>query len=180
MTSVDTAGRDPVDRAPDGDRRAGVGGWLLRVVGLVSIVAGLVLGVLGWSAFAAAAADEDRTDRVEAERDEIAVELARKERQRDRRLDRIAANQDAGRELQDAAAALSDGHSGFFYEGPLPGPILDRAVDQWNAGDHAAAVAVLDVELTPAVATLRDRLRQIEFAEAVIRAAARRLPEPPR
>jgi len=160
--------------------RVGVGGRVLRVVGLVAIVAGVVLGLLGWSALGDAAADEDRTEAVEAEREEIAADLAAKERRRDRRLDRIATNQGAVRALQDDVNALSMTHSGFFDDWPEAGPILDRAVVVWDAGDLAGAVAILEAELGGSVEFFRSRLERMASADAVVAAGARRLPEPPR
>lgn len=177
MTSTDDADGDPPEAVPVGSHRVGAGGWLVRTVGLVAVAAGVVLGVLGWSALGDAADDEDAVASIEAGREEVAAQLAAEERRRERRLDRITVSQAAVRELQNAVNALSMAHSGFFDD--ADGPLFENAASRWNAGDHDGAVAILDAEVAPVLATLRDRLGQLQVAETAVVVGTRDLPEPP-
>ncbi len=169
---------EPVDEdhGHSGDKK-----WPRRVLrGLagLAVVGGLVLGGLGVQANQQADDDEARADALRAETADLADAGATLEGDQVALVRRTERTRDAADVLQTTAQDLTLAHRALplVNPGTRPGDVFDRAVDVWNTGDHAGAVAIVDAEIPGLLGEWPPYLRDIEELQQTLRRQERDLP----
>lgn len=146
-----------------------------RALAIGGLGVGLVLGAFGVAAHLGAADDRSAADDHQQELDEVTVAADALEAERVVVDRRIAAIREARPLVGSANQSVEDLIDDLPTSVPPTAEGFDRAVALWNAGDTAAAVAVLESEVIPLLdeteaqlARLPPTLRDLERTARVL------------
>jgi hypothetical protein len=149
----------------------------VRVITVLAVIGGLVLGGVGVAAHLSASDDQDEVDALAAERADLedaaeasATARARLTRRLDRRLQHIYRLEQRVDDVGDPVSELYDDDQRVLGA-------LNRAIDRQNAYDNAEAERIAVEILLPLLDEERADLREELAAQPGVRAALRALRE---